>query len=341
MSRVRVYAIAGVLAGQAWVLGQAGDVSKILADVRDALGGEKKLAAVKTITVTGRAQRTNPSGTSTEQEFEMAIELPDKFMRRDVVMSMGNMSVYRTSGFNGDGVINEIDQPPQLSGGNIVIRTVGPGGPGGPGGPPPTPEQQAAMRRAQLLSAKQDFARVTLGMFARSFPVFPITMTHVGQAESPDGKADVIDVRGEGDFTARLFVDTQSHMPLMLTWMGKEPVVQTITRGGPGGGAVVTHGGASVVPGDAAGRGASGRGTLSPEEREKLMKEMEARAKEAEASRKVVEFRLFYMDYKDVDGVKLPHRLQRTVDGKPVEEISFERVRLNQKIDPKKFTVSK
>lgn len=341
MSRVRMYTVVGVLAGQAFVFGQGGDVSKMLADVRDALGGEKKLAGVKTVTVTGRAQRTNPSGTSTEQEFEMAIELPDKYMRRDVVMNMGNMSVYRTSGFNGDGVINEIDQPPQLSGGNIVIRMAGPGEPGGPGGASPTPEQQAAMRRAQLLNAKQDFARITLGMFAQSFPVYPITMTHAGQAESPGGKADIIEVKGEGDFTARLFVDSQSHLPLMLTWMGREPLVQTMTRGGPGGGTVVTHGGAAVVPGDAAGRGASGRGTLTPEEREKLMKEMEARAKEAEAARRVVEFRLFYMDYKEVDGVKLPHKFQRSIDGKPVEEISFERVRLNQKIDPKKFAASK
>ncbi|MBI3263320.1 MAG: hypothetical protein HYZ58_09220, partial [Acidobacteria bacterium] len=335
MSRVRMFTVVGVLAGQALVFGQAADLGKVLAAVRDALGGEKKLAAVKTITVTGRAQRTNPSGTSTEQEFEMAIELPDKYMRRDVIMNMGNMSVYRTSGFNGDGVINEIDQPPQLAGGgNLVIRMAGPGVPGGAAA---TPEQQAAMRRAMLLTAKQDFARMTLGMFAQSFAVYPIAMTHAGRAESPDGKADIIEVKGEGDFTARLFVDSQSHLPLMLTWMGREPLVQTITRGGPGGGTTMVARG--MPPGDA-GRGAPGGGNLTPEEREKLMKEMEERAKAAEAARKVVEFRLFYTDYKEVDGVKLPHRLQRSVDGKPVEEISFERVRLNQKIDPKKFTVS-
>jgi len=182
MSKVRMYTVLGTLAAQASLFGQTGDVNRILSDVRDALGGEKKLASVKTLTITGRAQRTNPSGTSTEQDFEMAIELPDKYMRRDVMMNMGNMSVYRTSGFNGDGVINEIDRPPQLAGGgNFVIRTQVDGvGPTGPGGTPPTPEQQAAMRRGMLLSAKQDFARVTLGMFAQSFPVYPLTMTHVG-----------------------------------------------------------------------------------------------------------------------------------------------------------------
>ncbi len=52
-------------------------------------------------------------------------------MRRDVVVNMGNMSIYRNSGFNGDGVINEIDAPPQLAGGGgnvVMFRTAGPGG---------------------------------------------------------------------------------------------------------------------------------------------------------------------------------------------------------------------
>ena len=75
--------------------------------------------------------RISPAGTSTESDFEVAIELPDKFMRRDVVVNMGNMSIYRNSGFNGDGVINEIDAPPQLAGGGgnvVMFRSAGPGG---------------------------------------------------------------------------------------------------------------------------------------------------------------------------------------------------------------------
>ena len=34
-----------------------------------------------------------------------------------------------------------------------------------------------------------------------------------------EGKADVLDVTGEGGFAARLFIDQKSHLPLMLTWM--------------------------------------------------------------------------------------------------------------------------
>ena len=80
---------------------------------------------------------------------------------------------------------------------------------------------------------------------------------------------------------------------------------------------------------------------MTPEEREKLMKQLEEQTKEAEAKRRVVEYRLFYGDYRAVDGVQVPHRLQRSIDGKPTEEVTFDKVKVNAKIDAKKFTVTK
>jgi hypothetical protein len=316
---------------------QVGDVKQILADARAALGGDKKLDAVKTLALSGQSLRTSPGGTTVGGDVEMALELPDKFMRRDMVANMGNMSIYRMSGFNGDGVINEMDQPPQLSGGGggqvVMFRMAGPGGTvTGPGAPPLTPEQQELMRKAMLTSAKQDFARLTLGMLATSFPAFPLTMTYAGQAESPDGKADIIDVKGEGDFAVRLFIDAKTHLPLMLSWMAREPMTLTRQVSGPGGGQSVVAGGgaAQAVP-----------GKMTPEEREKLTAQMAAQAKEADAKRRVVEYRLFYADYRSVDGVMLPFRLERSVDGKPTEEITFDKVKVNAKIDAKTFAVSK
>jgi hypothetical protein len=352
---IRLLTLASIVAAQAMLAGQSGDADKILAAARQALGGEKKLDAVKSLAIEGRAMRIRPDGASTENDFEVAIELPDRFMRRDVVVNMGNMSIYRNSGFNGDGVINEIDAPPQLAGGGgnvVMFRTAGPGGAtvtSGPGGAsmsgtPQTPEQQEAARRAMLLSAKQDFARMALGMFPRSPAAYPLTFTFAGQAESPDGKADVIEVKGEGDFTARLFIDAATHLPLMLSWMAKEPLImsRSITSG-PGGATAVTvgGGGGAVTTTGAAPAGQALRGNMTPEEREKLMKQAEEQMKEAEAKRRMVEYRLFYGDYRAVDGVQLPHRLQRSVDGKPTEEATFDKVKVNAKIDAKKFTVTK
>ena len=72
-----------------------------------------------------------------------------------------------------------------------------------------------------------------------------------------------------------------------------------------------------------------------------MMKDMEARRKEAEANARVVEYRLYYGDYKKVDGVNLPMKMQRSIDGKPSDELAFDKIKLNPKIDPAKFETVK
>ncbi|HKT80890.1 MAG TPA: hypothetical protein VJP86_11765, partial [Vicinamibacterales bacterium] len=125
---------------------------------------------------------------------------------------------------------------------------------------------------------KQDFVRLTLGMFAASFDSYPLTFAYAGQAEAPQGIADVLDVKGPANFALRLFVYRETHLPVMVSW-------QTQAQGKP------------------------------------------------------VENRLYYADYRDVDGLKMPFRLRRAVGTNTVEETSFDRYRFNVKIDPKKFEV--
>jgi hypothetical protein len=249
---------------------------------------------------------------------------------------MGNMSVYRNSGFNGGQVIEEIDRPPSLAGGGMVVmRFAGPGGAVDP--EKMTAEEKADFDQKRLVANKKEFAKLALGMFAMSPAAYPVELADGGQAESPDGKADVIDVKGEGGFAAKLFIDAQTHLPLMLSWMDKEPITMTmgpggtVTTGAPGGGG----GGAAVTRVERSGA------PMTPEEREKMMKDLEARRKEAEAKARTVEYRVYYGDYKTVGGVQLPHRIQRSIDGKPTEEMIFDTIKVNPKIDAKKFQVAK
>lgn len=332
MRKVMNGLVVAILAVPALVIGQAGDVNKVLTDMKAALGGADKVAAVKTLTGVGRTLRTTPAGTTSENEFELAMELPDKYMMRSVLANMGNMSVYRNAGFNGDGLINLIDQPPSLGGGGgMQVRMIGPGGVGASGAAP-TPEQKAQTDRALVLSNKRDFARLTLGMFGTSYSAFPVEFSYAGEAEAADGKAHVIDVKGPEDFTARLFVDVKTSLPLMLSWMALEPLApMTVTRGGgPGGGASFSSGGGAQ----------SGR-PPTEEEMKKMMDEAAARRKEAEANRKMVEYRVYYSNFRAVGGLKLPHTMQRSVDGKPTEEMTFDSIKVNPKIDSKKFEVTK
>jgi hypothetical protein len=292
---------------------------------------------VKTFSTEGRQLRTGPDGNTRETEFEMSLEVPDKYLLRSQMVAMGNMSIYRMSGFNANQVIEETDTPPNLAGGNIVIRI---GGPGGSAIDPAkmTPEQKAEMQQRQLLRNQQDFAKMTLGMFATSLAAYPLEFTYAGEAESADGKADAIDVKGAGDFAVRLFIDQKTHLPLMLTWMDKEPLTMTMVSG-PGGPAMTTSAGGSG--GTVFQRIERGGPPPTREEMEKQLKDMEERRKEAEAKRRTVEYRLYYGDYQAVNGVMVPHRFQRSVDGKTTEEMMFDTVKVNPKLDAKKFAPTK
>ena len=64
----------------------------------------------------------------------------------------------------------------------------------------------------------EERARLMLGLFAGSFDGYPLTFTYAGQAEAPQGMADVLDARGPANFVMRLFVYRDTHLPVMVTW---------------------------------------------------------------------------------------------------------------------------
>jgi predicted thioesterase len=48
---------------------------------------------------------------------------------------------------------------------------------------------------------------------------------------------------------------------------------------------------------------------------------------------------MYFADYRDVDGLKLPFRIRRAVGGDTTEETTFDRFRINARIDAKRFEV--
>jgi hypothetical protein len=221
------------------------DPAAILAATRDALGGDKRLSAVKTIVATGRTQQVRGNNL-VPIEFEIDVELPDKYVRKDEIPAQE--SGPSTAGFNGEAMI-QTKQP----------------------------------------TVRQDFARLMLGMFAASFAGYPLTFSYVGQAEAPQGKADVLEAKGAQSVTMRMFIAQSTHLPIMVSWQA--PPLPA--RGGPSPATA-----APAVP---------------------------------------QETRLYFADYRDVDGIKWPFRLRRAVGADTVEETTFDRFRINPKIDAKKF----
>jgi hypothetical protein len=180
---------------------------------------------------------------------------------------------------------------------------------------------------------KQDFARLTLGMFATSFSSYPLSFGHAGQAEAPEGKADVLDVKGDGNFSARLFIDSKTHLPLMLSWTTPPNLVPVVAGQKPPAnlppGSVIFE--TPVPPAESA----------SAEEKKQFEQEALAARKKAMASTRPTENRIYYGDYRDVDGLTLPFRIRRAVGATTVEETVFDRFRVNARVDARKFEVRK
>src|SRR4051812_10370921 len=295
--------------------------TQILRDARTAMGADK-LAAVQSVVATGRTQRVRGNNL-VPIEFEIAIELPDKYVRKDEVPA--EESGPTTTGFAGDEIIQTGAQPARGGGPPPAANA---GAAGGRGPAAATPEQIAAQNRARLITARQDFTRLSLGLLVDSLPVYPLTFAFAAQAAAPQGTADVIDVTGEGGFAARLFVNHDTHLPIMVSWQAPPTSVILTSPGQPPPANVPA--GAVLVPGPAA-----PAATASQEEKDAYTKTTNDLRRAAQA--RPVEHRLYYADYRNVDGVMLPFRLRRAIGADTTEETTFDRFRLNTKIDPRKF----
>ena len=303
--------------------------AKVLADARAAMGGAK-LDAIKTLQAHGRTRRVRGNNL-VPIEFEIALELPDKYLRADEFPAEELDPT--SSGFNGDSLV-QVPPPAAAPAGGRPMPMPGaapgaapgsaPGAAAPPAGRGPAPDP----RRARVTNLKQDFTRLWLGLFASSPASYPLSFTWAAVAEAPQGQADVLDAKGDGTFALRLFIDNKTKLPIMVSWT-TPPTNVLITVPGEAAPKTVAPG-AVVVQGPAApAKGAP------KEEMDKYAKEVLALRSKAQAT--PVEHRLYYADYRDVDGVKFPFRLRRAIGTETTEETTFDRYRINPKIDPRKF----
>ena len=159
-----------------------------------------------------------------------------------------------------------------------------------------------------------------------------MTFAFAAQAQAPQGTADVIEVRGGGNFAARLFIASDTHLPIMLSWQAPPTNVVVTTPGQPPPRTIAP--GAVVITAPA-----PPAATASAEERDAYTRQVASMRQKAQAT--PIEYRFYYADYRDVNGVKFPFRLRRAIGPDTTEETTFDRFRLNTQIDPRKFAAPK
>ena len=287
------------------------------AQARAALGGEPALAAVQALSLQGRFRRTPPPsgaaqgqaprpsrgrlGREAEGDLAVEIALPDK-MRREESFAVGSgPSFTMVMGLDGENAWMGTEGA-AFGGRGFGAR----GGPDGPEGASPEDRQtREAERRAAMGRRMQaELSRMLLALLAEPGPGASV---YGGQAESPDGRADVLDVTAASGAKTRLFLDATTHLPLMVTYQETLPARRF--RRPP-----------------AAAEG-SDRRPPTPE----------PDASPSDAAPRTVESTLFLSDHRAVGGVALPHHLSRAINGSVVEEWEVARWRVNPGLKPERF----
>ena len=91
-----------------------------------------------------------------------------------------------------------------------------------------TPETQERLREFQRRNLQSEVSRLLIALLLTSDTPF----RWIGTAQSPEGNADVLEVKTPDGVATRVFIDTMTHMPLMLSWTG--PAGRGFGRGGQG-----------------------------------------------------------------------------------------------------------
>jgi hypothetical protein len=280
---------------------QAGDekarAEELLAQARAALGGDAKLKAVQSLSVAGQMRQV-VGGDGDEQiqgEIQFDFLLPDKYLRTETTMvGDGLTEITRISGINGEQAF--LDAHASGGGGGMVIIRPGPS----------DPKSLATQSRA----LRKEFARQLFLWLLVTPATLPLEYSYAGEAEVKGGKADAIDVKGPDDFAARLFLDKQTHRPLLLSYRGPQPRMGMVRR------QVSDH----------------------PDEAEKQRKAIEAQAaRQADQPPPLVDIEVYLAEYRAEDGILLPHRITRSVNGQFNEEWELSKFKINPPLKADKF----
>lgn len=274
--------------------------NEILKQAREAIGGEQRLQKLEALHINGQYRRVFGER-QMAGDREISILLPNKYLIEDS-MNPGGLStaVINTRGLNGERAWNG-----SSGGGGMVFRM------SGPGGHQLTPEQmEAGLRRIY----QAEFTRYVLAMTLAPPPSLAVEYKYAGESDVDGEQADVVDVTGPDNFSARLFFAKKNHLPLLLSYRGPKPRVITMSR--PAGG-----------------------GAPRAEDVKKARDEAEKRMREEgpATAPEEADFFIRLSDHKKVDGLMLPFKLTFLTDGEVLEEFEISKYQVNPQFKADKF----
>lgn len=273
---------------------KAAKAKELMKQTRTALGCD----GLESLSIQGTS-RQKMGETETGGDLELSMILPSKFYKSSVISPMAGLELTRVEVLNGENAWTDF-QNNAPAGSHMVFRAGG-----------SVNGNSLDAQKAMQLYQRQEWTRLLLGIIGQGPSSIPLEFSYVGEAEAPDGVADVIEVQSKGiGLNAQLFLDQKTHRPLMLSYQGRKPVARMVTR--------------QISPEDAKKK--------TPEELEKEMKESREKAQAQAQQEPMVEIQLRFEDFQPEGKATLPHRITRTIDGKLTEEWTLTKFKINPSI---------
>ena len=170
------------------------DAQAILKEMRQALGGEAALDAVKSFALEARGS-VSVEGRTIPMSDEYYFVLPDRYLRIRQPRGGGSLRVFE--GFNGKQLIRRASYDRAR------------------------PEALAEGDRLTLARWRHDAARLALALLGTSLPTYPLEFSVAEREEAAGTIYDVVEATGDG-IRMRLHVDSRTHLPAMVTTLGLE-----------------------------------------------------------------------------------------------------------------------
>jgi hypothetical protein len=284
-----------------------------------AIGGETAVRNVKSMSIIGSVTKTfDFDGTRrTEQgELEINMQLPNQFCRMMKLRHENGSTEEKTGDIKKEVNIVVVNQgngevfkqvAPDSQKGNMVIMRKGDGDKlelsdktaDGKLRKIITDENVNVLRGGGNLH-QNDMFRTALALLLTTPQGTDVDFTYAGEGDVDGNSCDIVEARN-GNSTTKLFLDKTSHLPRMISYQGHKPIVFKINK-------------------------------------DDAKNEADVRVFERKLDKpEMAEFQIRFSDYRNVNGVMLPHRWTQTIGGNADETIDVTSYEINPSNIAEKF----
>lgn len=257
-----------------------GRSQELLRQSREALGGEARLRAVQALSAWGNFRRkTGDLDLSGQVKLEFLF--PDKFLKAETTNLPGNIGQV-TSAMVLNGRQAWTDFRSSSSEVPLVRSAV------------LDPQREGELETR----LRHEYLRYLIAWLITVPSSMQVEFTYAGEAQAPDGRAQVLDAKSSDGFKVRLFLDDKTHRLLMLSYRAPAPRQFNL--------------------------GVGRTGNIS-------------KGKDGPSASDDLDVQIRFSDYRSVDGILLPYRFTKTVNGTVNEELSILKFRINPVFKPGQF----